>query len=168
VCLLFWFPPSSSRCYFFYTLFIDNSIYHLWFQVLTNTAVAISNQDLYELVQDAHNGAILFSTLKQAVQPLIRQLETNYSTVIKSYRMNKLPWIVATGAIAAVAIFCFWNPAGWAAAGAYGAGGVVGGAAGSVGHSKWDAEGGKAFGKKDRVRECKVSSQFMCPPSAIG
>ncbi|GKU08292.1 hypothetical protein FLAG1_09622 [Fusarium langsethiae] len=114
--------------------------------------LTISNQDLYELVQDAHNGVILFSTLKQAVKPLIRQLETNYSTVIRSYEKNKLRWIGATGAIAAVAIFCFWNPVGWTAV-AYIVGGVGGGAAGSVGHSKWDAEGEKALGKKDRVRE---------------
>ena len=131
----------------------------------------ISSQDLYELVQDAHNAALQFSILKQEVRPLVRLLEENYSTAIESYKSDRTKWAtvgaVSTCALAAVVIFCWWNPAGWAAVGAYGLGGATGGVlGGSVGvgaHSSWDRERGKAFGKKDRVREYKVSLPFNFP-----
>ncbi|OAP54433.1 hypothetical protein AYL99_11534 [Fonsecaea erecta] len=117
------------------------------------TNQTLSNQDLYELVQDSHNAALHFSTLKQAVRPLVRLLEENYSDLIKIYRTNRSKRVATGAVIAAVAIFCFWNPAGWAAAGAYGAGFAVGGAAGAGVHMREDAELGKAFKKKDTVRE---------------
>ncbi|CAJ0551571.1 Ff.00g115010.m01.CDS01 [Fusarium sp. VM40] len=124
--------------------------------MLLFVATGISNQDLYELVQDAHNGAILFSTLKQAVTPLIRQLEENYSTIIESSQTHKNRWQGTTGVITGVAIYCFWNPVGWAAFGACLISASVGYAAGEV-HSKWDAKGKEASGKKDKVKELKLA-----------
>lgn len=71
----------------------------------------------------------------------------------------------ATGAITVVVILSIWHPAGWAAAAAYTFGGGIGGVAGSKAHSKWDAEGNKASGKKGKVQERKFSSQIVCPLS---
>lgn len=109
--------------------------------------------------------------MKQAVRPLVRLLEEDYSTVIQSYQSAKTEWVtvsaVGLGVLAAVAVFFCWNPVGWAAVGAYGLGGTVGGVAGrvagSVAHSEWGAEGREAVGKKDRVRERKVSLPYAFP-----
>lgn len=123
--------------------------------------LTLSNQDLYELVQDAHDGALLFSMLKQVTQPLVHQLETDYSNDIKIYNRNKLKSAIPTGLIvaaaAATAVFFWWNPAGWVLFGTGCAGGVAGGAAGSSVHSRMDAERGKASGKKDGVREFDIA-----------
>ncbi|EEU36012.1 uncharacterized protein NECHADRAFT_101759 [Fusarium vanettenii 77-13-4] len=115
--------------------------------------LTLSNQDLYELVQDAHHGALLFSALKQAAQPLVRELEADYSPVINQYNTNRNISGIATAVIAVGAVFLFWNPAGWVALGAYGGGFVAGGATGVGVHSFMDAERGKAFIKKSGVRE---------------
>ncbi|KAI8713756.1 hypothetical protein NCS52_01221100 [Fusarium sp. LHS14.1] len=123
-------------------------------------SLTLSNQDLYELVQDAHEGALLFSTLKQAAQPLVQRLETDYSTVIGEYEGNKFRSGLATGAIAivAVGIFFWWNPASWVVVGSSVVGGGGAGAvAGRVVHSSMDAERGKAYGKKDGVREFDIA-----------
>ncbi|KAK5202422.1 hypothetical protein LTR47_011642 [Exophiala xenobiotica] len=129
----------------------------------------LSNQDLYELVQDAHNATLHFSTLKQEIRPLIRLLEENYSALVEGYKSDRTK-CATTGAIrvcvfAAVAIFWWWNPAGWVAVGAYGlggaAGGVGGGVAGAGAHKVWDIERGKAFGKKDRVREFDITMKEL-------
>jgi len=140
------------------------------FQALTNIAAALSNQDLYELVQDAHNGALLFSMLQQAVKPLSRLLEADYDSVIEGYKATRRKSRAVPGAaVAAVALFFWWNPASWIVTiGACGVGGVVGAAAGHVGHAWVDAERGKAFGKKVGVRECKISFPVMFPPFTIG
>lgn len=130
----------------------------------------LSNQDLYELVQDAHNWTLHFSTLKQAVSSLVKMLEEDYDRVIQKYETDKGKWrstgAVGVGVLTAVAVFFWWNPAGWAALGVVGvgaaAGGAVGGAAGVGAHAVWDAEGGKAFGKKSTVRDCKIFPTFHC------
>ncbi|RKK65308.1 hypothetical protein BFJ69_g16397 [Fusarium oxysporum] len=131
----------------------------LFEQALTNIAAALSNQDLYELVQDAHNGALLFSMLQQAVKPLSRLLEADYDSVIEGYKaIRRKSRAVPGAAVAAVALFFWWNPASWIVTiGACGVGGVVGAAAGHVGHAWVDAERGKAFGKKVGVREFGIA-----------
>ncbi|KAK2685914.1 hypothetical protein QWA68_016070 [Fusarium oxysporum] len=121
--------------------------------------LTLSNQDLYELVQDAHNGALLFSMLQQAVKPLSRLLEADYDSVIEGYKaIRRKSRAVPGAAVAAVALFFWWNPASWIVTiGACGVGGVVGAAAGHVGHAWVDAERGKAFGKKVGVREFGIA-----------
>ncbi|KAJ9130501.1 hypothetical protein NKR23_g12172 [Pleurostoma richardsiae] len=126
------------------------------------TNQTLSNQDLYELVQDAHNAALHFSTLKQEVRPLVRLLEEDYNKVVKIYEKGRTKsgggGAVITCVLTLVAIFCWSNPAGWAAYALGGAaGGVVGGAAGVGAHCIWDEERGEAFGKKDRVREFDIA-----------
>lgn len=165
--LLFEPPPPGHHDAIFSPLFSSTTPSAIY-SFRHSQTTALSNQDLYELVQDAHHGAIQFSTLKQAVQPLVRVLETDYSTAIKSYQNDSLNWSVATGAIAAVAILFWWNPAGWAVLGGAVGGAAAGGAAGCIAHSQLDAKRGEAFGKKDRVRECKVSFPLMFPALTIG
>lgn len=157
-------PPSQHLDHVFSSLFSSTIPSSTSYFGHSQTA-ALSNQDLYELVQDAHNATLHFSTLKQEIRPLIRLLEENYSALVEGYKSDRTK-CATTGAIrvcvfAAVAIFWWWNPAGWVAVGAYGlggaAGGVGGGVAGAGAHKVWDIERGKAFGKKDRVRECKIS-----------
>ncbi|KAK8932299.1 hypothetical protein VCV18_000833 [Metarhizium anisopliae] len=138
----------------------------------------LSNQDLYELVQDGHNAALHFSSLKKAARPLVKLLEDNYSTMIQGYSSSRTKWATTGGvggaaAVALVVFFCWWNPAGWAAAGVAaaglggaGAGGAaacgvgtaaVGAVGGGVAHYCIDTERAKAFSKKDAVREFDIA-----------
>ena len=128
---------------------------------------ALSNQDLYELVQDIHTAAVEFSTLKQVVKPVARQLEEGYETEIQIYRKARNKWAtggaVSGAVVAAAVVLLWWNPAGWVAFGC-GIGGLAGGGAvGTGAHCLWDAKAGEAFGKRDRARECKVSLARIFP-----
>ncbi|GAP89977.1 hypothetical protein SAMD00023353_4300020 [Rosellinia necatrix] len=118
----------------------------------------LSNQDLYELVLDTHSAALHFSALKQAVRPLVRLLEQDYDNVIRCYWKAKIKsgvWSAAAGFVTAF-IFFWLDPASCPAAYSIAAG-VAGLALGVGTHPKWDAERGKAFGRKDRVREFDIA-----------
>ncbi|KAH6608418.1 hypothetical protein Trco_001764 [Trichoderma cornu-damae] len=122
---------------------------------------ALFQQDLYELVQDAHNATLHFSSLKQAARPLVRKLEEKYNKAIWNRRGTVAGSATFTGAVALLAILCCWNPAGWIAAGAYAVGGAAGGAMGGVTgaavHSKLDDDGGQASCKKERIGEVDLA-----------
>ncbi|KAK4063984.1 uncharacterized protein Triagg1_9312 [Trichoderma aggressivum f. europaeum] len=140
---------------------------------LEKQETAISNQDLYELVQISSAAALQFSKLKQAVRPVIKFLEEDYNTAVSGSK-KKVAGIGALGAgvtaVAVVAALCWWNPVGWAAAlgacgigglGAGGAGGAagvaVGGVAGYKKHRSFDSKGNEACLKVERVKEFSIN-----------
>ncbi|KAL6697682.1 hypothetical protein J3F84DRAFT_369673 [Trichoderma pleuroticola] len=140
---------------------------------LEEQEMAISNQDLYELVQISSSAALQFSRLKQAVHPVIKFLEEDYSTAVDGSK-KMVAGLGAAGvgvaAVAVVAVLCWWNPVGWAAAlsacgiGGFGAGGAggaagvaVGGAVGYKKHRSFDSKGDEAFIKREKVKEFSIN-----------
>ena len=85
-------------------------------------SIALGNQDLHQDVLDLHSAALEFSSLKLAARPLLDLLSKNHRTELKSHAKtrNKAAAVGALGLLSIIAIACWWNPAGWAAAGAYG------------------------------------------------
>lgn len=113
-------------------------------------------------MHDSQNAVDQLSALKQALRPLVGLLDRNYAAAVQSYRSARTKSVIA-GAIlgfaaAIAAVLLLSNPGGWAVCGVGLIGGFAGADLSAVVHRGWDVERGKAFGKRDRVKECKIQS----------
>ncbi|KAI1254134.1 hypothetical protein MGN70_004530 [Eutypa lata] len=75
----------------------------------------LSNQDLYELVQDFHTATLQASEVAQKTRPLVSLLKEGYAKDAKRYRIARNASGAIFGLLSAVAVLGIWNPVGWAA-----------------------------------------------------
>lgn len=104
----------------------------------THGKLALSCQDLHELVQDAHSVTLHVSRLNQAVRPIIRLLEEGYKDVIETSK----GYINAVGIVGYIGLTLRY---------------ITGRSTeDDARYRMWAAKGAEAMQKKMRVRDCKV------------
>lgn len=115
----------------------------------------LSNQDLYELVQDFHTATLQSSEVAQKTRPLVSLLKEGYAKDAKRYRIARNASGAIFGLLSAMAVLGIWNPVGWVAFGACACGGLVGAYGGVRVYGRFDKEGGRASNKERSVKACE-------------